>query len=669
MKKMLPIFPLLIALAIPVQAQGNADWEELWMIMQPPSTNGPYGWMAGQRQYTGLAYDRFRDNLYIVNPGICTNGPLTVGCAKIHIWDPATGTPKTSIGRAAEGVPGITAGEGGQLPLPPDTIKGVLQTGWPGGVYSSFSQGQFPVYKVDVDDEGRIFACNLVSPLYGICFPGPPPNCQPELLGQGPVRIWRWNAPDQTPVQVYSTLNSTLDGPGTLGNSEMTWTRWGDAFDVVGKRGVVSTPGGPRPVDSVRIFISGGTFSGQTVTNREINVITTDERPSPVFNGNGVRLQYFVGLRMVSSLEGVASHGIAATGPDPYAEVWMDSNSRPTVLNNQNANMTRNYALSSNPVNGTGESGSLAFVSIPFTGLRLLVCADGLPSNLANPTLPNENTRARVMNVSITGAELREPGLGDTPFLGQNVLSGNSGQGNYIADVDYKLDPDLDSGKGYRMTLFVLMSNNGIAAFRSRKVILPVTFVSLHASVEQGAVILSWDVASEVNNAGFAVQRSFSDGASWETLGMVPGRGTDRGLHHYMYADPVTSTHRSLGSVQYRLKQVDTDGGFATSPSVTALITGDCSIFLSQNFPNPFGTSARTGAGQTTIAYRIARAGRVALKVYNQFGEAVRVLEDAQRDAGSHALHFDGAGLPAGNYIYQLEADGALLRRTLTMLK
>jgi len=666
---MLPIFPLLFAFVAPAQAQGNADWDQLWMIMQPQSTNGPYGWMAGQRQYTGLAYDKFRDNLYIVNPGICSSGPLTVGCAKIHIWDPETGTPKRSVGRAAAGVLGISAGEGGQLPLPPDTIRGVLQTGWPGGVYSSFSQGQFPVYKVDVDDEGRIFACNLVSPLYGNCFPGPPPNCQPELLGQGPVRIWRWNAPDQTPVQVYSTLNSTLDGPGTLGNSEMTWTRWGDAFDVVGRRGVVSTPGGPKTVDSVRIFISGGTFSGQSETNREINVITTDERPSPVFNGNGVRLDYRVGLRMVSSLEGIASHGIAATGPDPYAEVWMDNNNRPTVLNNQNANMTRNYALSSNPVNGTGESGALAFISIPASGLRLLVCADGLPSNLANPTLPNESTRARVMNVSLVGAETREPGLGDTPFLGQNVLTGNSGQGNYIADVDYKLDPDLDSGRGYRLTLFVLMSNNGIAAFRSRKVILPVTFVSLHAAVEHDAVLLAWDVASEVNNAGFTVQRSFSGGASWETLGIVPGRGTDPGRQRYTFADPVTATHRTLGSALYRLKQVDTDGSFAFSPAVTALILDDASIFLSQNFPNPFGTSAHAGAGQTSISYRIARAGHVTLKVYNQFGELARVLEDAERDAGSHTVRFGSAGLPAGSYIYQLEADGTLLRRSLTILK
>ena len=81
-----------------VVAQGNIDWEELWMVNQPASSSHPtYGWMAGQRQYTGIAYDRIRDNLYIANPGLCSvTGQITVGCPKIHIWDPSTGLPKLS---------------------------------------------------------------------------------------------------------------------------------------------------------------------------------------------------------------------------------------------------------------------------------------------------------------------------------------------------------------------------------------------------------------------------------------------------------------------------------------------------------------------------------------------------------------------------------------------
>ena len=80
-----------LLLPAPVSAQGNIDWEEMWVNVQPTSNQGTFGWMAGQRQYSGLAYDRVRDNLYIVNPAICTIGGVTLGCPKIHIWDPVTG--------------------------------------------------------------------------------------------------------------------------------------------------------------------------------------------------------------------------------------------------------------------------------------------------------------------------------------------------------------------------------------------------------------------------------------------------------------------------------------------------------------------------------------------------------------------------------------------------
>ena len=58
---------LLVAFTFPAFAQGNLDWEELWVVPQPATPTGTYGWMAGQRQYTGIAYDKFRNVIYIVN--------------------------------------------------------------------------------------------------------------------------------------------------------------------------------------------------------------------------------------------------------------------------------------------------------------------------------------------------------------------------------------------------------------------------------------------------------------------------------------------------------------------------------------------------------------------------------------------------------------------------
>ncbi len=671
-----------LAAPLSLQAQGNIDWEELWLVQQPTSNTHPiYGWMAGQRQYTGLAYDKFRDNLYIVNPGLCAVASITIGCPKIHIWDPLTGLPKMTEGRVAKGQYGLTEGQGGQIPIPSDTIVGVLTGTWPNGWYNSYSQGQFPIYKIDLDDEAppRIFVTNLVAPIYGICFPGPPPNCRPEYLAQGPLRVWRWNTPKSTPTLSYITLNpqSGYLSPGTLGTpdiaySELPWTRWGDALEVVGKRGWYDFGNGLEHVDSVRIFSSGGVFDGQSETNRYIAVITTDRRPNRLANQFGIQLDYRVAIRMRSSLEGIASHGIAATGTQSFAQLWMDNNGRVTTLNNQFQSaaavpqdmlMTFNHSLSSDKYTGTGDSGPIVFFSIAENGNKFLACADGLPTNPGVPTDPNYNTRARVMNVTRTGLEAREPFFGDTPYLGQKTLTNNSGTQNYIADIDVKLEPDLDSGKGYFVTLFVLMSNNGIAAFRSRRPILPVELATFKATLNGSNIDLMWNVTQEVNNYGFEVERSFNRGRDWETIGFVGGRGTNSMPADYRYSDPVTETHTGTGHAQYRLKQVDTDGKIQFSPVVDVYL-GETpeGIELSQNYPNPFNPS-------TSISYQLLKPGYVTLKVFNAMGEEISTLVNEARDAGTHVVEFSGEDLPSGAYLYQLNVDGRMLQKKMVLMK
>jgi hypothetical protein len=667
----------------PVSAQGNIDWEELWVVLHPGSATGTYGWMAGQRQYTGLAYDKWRDVVYIVNPGLCNVGGNTYYCPKIHIWDAQSGYPSTTVGRGASGIINVTPGQAGQLPVPADTVVG--QYGWP-SAYGSFSQGQFPIYKVDLDDEGRIYACNLVSPIWGICFPGPPPNCDPIYLAQGPFRVYRWDTPWASPKRIYATLRGTQNNYGSVGTgiddppdahvlSEMTWTRWGDAFDVVGHRNYIQTPNGPVLVDSTRMFTSGGPFSGQSVTNREINVLLPDTRLSPkISNGIGTQnLEFRLGIRLTSSIEGLASHGIAVTGMSAISEIWHDNNARVTTLNNQgqydvttnpfpqNIAMTRMWSLSSDEVTGTGAAGPLAYFGIPELGTKFLVCADGYPTDPNDPTAVNNHTRARVMNVTTTGQEARQLGLGDTPMFNNRILTPNSGVNNYIADVDYKLEPD-PAGKGYFVVLFVLMSNNGIAAYRSRTPVLPVELSTFKGMLNNDQVDLTWEVTSELNNAGFDIQRSY-DGSTFENVGFVKGRGTASSPMRYTYSDPVTQAARSLGLVHYRLRQVDTDGRSQLSPIVNVAIGGTPnSIALGQNYPNPF-------TGSTSITFHLAQPGFVSLKLFNAVGDEVATLVNETRDAGAQNVSFSGDALPAGTYMYQLNVNGTILEKKMVLMK
>lgn len=91
------------------------------------------------------------------------------------------------------------------------------------------------------------------------------------------------------------------------------------------------------------------------------------------------------------------------------------------------------------------------------------------------------------------------------------------------------------------------------------------------------------------------------------------------------------------------------------------------SALLYGNFPNPFGQSTR-------VAFSIPRAGTVRLSVYTVGGRLVRSLPAEHLDAGRHTVTWDGVDdtgrrLPAGIYLYRLEAPGRDLFGKMAMLR
>jgi hypothetical protein len=672
-------FLLLTGLTRPLHAQGgNFDWELIWERPQPlPTSTDHWKWMAGMASYTGLAYDPIRDVLYIVNPALDSSGTQVVGAPRIHIWDAKTGNPKTTLGRTA-------LGAGGELPMPPDTIRGFPGTGWPGTTHAGYGRGRYPVYKIDVDEAGRIFASNLVSPVWGTCYPGPPPNCDADKFAQGPFRVYRWDTPSSTPRLVYSTLNTAHTGSsGSSTDTEMKWTRWGDVLEVVGGPRTVLQNGQPVTVDSVRIYTSGGHWTGSTLPaheNDEINVIIGEDRTEQqrVSDGLGRKLPYRLGVRLVNgiapnTLRVRSAHGIAVMGSSSLSPLWHDTNGAiDLVTRNDQAQtsapfpqtfaMTRNHTLSSDPVTGTGATGPLAYVN--FFGWHLLAVCDAQPDNPSNPTADNSRTRARVMDVNTIGQEFRAIGAGETPWFGRRNQHSVSGTNNYIADIDIKVDTS-GSPYGPQVLVFVLQSNNGIAAFRTRWIPPPVQLESFTAVLEGDDALLTWMVASETNNTGWHVQRSFDGGFRWEDLTFVAGRGSTQEGATYTHRDALTSTHHAIGSAAYRIVQQDADGTQSTSHIVEVQFDASLAtngFVLHQNHPNPFNPN-------TTIGFTLRETGFVTLKVFNQMGEQIATLFNESRDAGVHNVTFDASTLPSGTYIYQISVDGRMQQKKMVLMK
>ena len=662
---------LLGALPATMSAQGNIDWEELWRNTPPPANQPthPNAWMTPARSFTGLAYDKWRDVVYVVNPHTTVSGPLFWQTPRIYAWNANTGQPALNVGRSADAT---VKGVGGELPVPIDTMT-------PGTLNRGFSQNTYTVYKIDLDDEGRIYSCNLVVPVWGICILLPNGQCDPVYLGQGPFRVWRWDNPKATPVLVYATLNPGGTAVGSFGNSEQTYTRWGDAFDVMGYRSTFYPPNNDPPyeVDSVRIYVSGGSYPNQSEWNREVNVILADlrplnSRPNRDVPGGG-KLQFRLAVRLVNSNSGLSSHGVAGTDLGLVQYLWMDSNPRLTTAathvqnatapwpQTYNQNATGNRSLSTNI---TGQSGPLKYFELHQYGRKFLVLADGYPTGGVDPTIPNNNTTARVLDVSQPGGDFVQ--FNRTPQLGTKTLNNNSYEDNYIASVDYKLqyytpqeDPDEP---GLHIILYVLMSNNGIAAYRSRKA-FPVELTTFSAQLNGEMVDLSWNTTMETNNHGFELQRSFDGGGNWDVFGFVPGRGTTSEPWRYTYSDNVTSTHRSVGNVKYRLRQLDNDGTESLSPIVDVYLSGTpTTVALYQNYPNPFNPV-------TTISYQITEPGHVTVSVFNALGEQIAQLVDEHKTTGTHQVTMNAEALPSGTYVYQISAGGQTIQKKMTVLK
>ena len=109
---------------------------------------------------------------------------------------------------------------------------------------------------------------------------------------------------------------------------------------------------------------------------------------------------------------------------------------------------------------------------------------------------------------------------------------------------------------------------------------LPVTMLSFEArKINTTTVQLNWKTATEINNKGFEVQRSF-DGTYFTAVSFVNGAGNSDVLKEYIITDVPGRT----GRVYYRLRQVDVDGNSKLSPIASVVFDQQSMVKL---YPNP----------------------------------------------------------------------------------
>jgi hypothetical protein len=166
-----------------------------------------------------------------------------------------------------------------------------------------------------------------------------------------------------------------------------------------------------------------------------------------------------------------------------------------------------------------------------------------------------------------------------------------------------------DAGGFAPYTYFLSLPQAAVTFTTPAPAPLPVTLIDFQVSHRAGAkyVQLNWQTASELNNAGFGIERSF-DGSTWKELDFVAGMGVAQQVHSYVAGTPYA------GAAYYRLRQVDTNGTATYSPA--KFVAGDGSVMALSIYPNP-----------TTAAFTVEGAAPDApIEVLDMLGKRVLVL-------------------------------------------
>ena len=228
-------------------------------------------------------------------------------------------------------------------------------------------------------------------------------------------------------------------------------------------------------------------------------------------------------------------------------------------------------------------------------------------------------------------------------------------------DFDYTPDPGFT---GTDIFAYRIQDANGAySTFETVEVAvtsnaaLPVELAAIQAMVEGEQTVLTWQTASEENNAGFEIQRRLlGEGRSspgvrdgdFESIGFVEGAGTVEEPQEYRFTDRLPF---DADTALYRLRQVDLDGSATLSDPVTVVRDAPERLAFVGTAPNPVRQSA-------IVRYLLPTDGHVELAVFDLLGRRVATLVDEMQTAGRKTVRLSDDHLSNGVHVLVLQSKG-----------
>ena len=111
-------------------------------------------------------------------------------------------------------------------------------------------------------------------------------------------------------------------------------------------------------------------------------------------------------------------------------------------------------------------------------------------------------------------------------------------------------------------------------------------------------------------------------------------------------------TGQQASTALLEIRGASTASARSANPVITSVITPPYIVYshsLGQNYPNPFIYG-------TKIPFTLSKTEKVNLILYDINGRIVKVLINASKDAGRHAINFNAGSLSKGIYYYRIQA-------------
>jgi hypothetical protein len=262
-------------------------------------------------------------------------------------------------------------------------------------------------------------------------------------------------------------------------------------------------------------------------------------------------------------------------------------------------------------------------------------------------TFPDAGSQSFGLTFHYLNAELNNNTASKLGIYSYTVADGSStNYGSNYTDVGLKT-VTANNISGRLATTFTLAESITPAP-------LPVELVSFTATATpQGAALLRWVTAKELNNKGFGIERTLGTDDTWKEVGYVATTNTPNGKS-YEYTDKSLITAPASTQAYYRLRQEDIDGKISYSP--VAVVARQAVVANTDLVLSPVPVDG------PSLSVSFAEAGQAGQEVAIINTQGQRMLHFTTQGSADGTLNLPVANLAAGVYIVRIQTPGQAVR-------